>query len=137
MIIEMVILVHGRVAVDHLEIAPHLRDVMRVGRRGDAALARHHEIHQQDVGEEFPGATHGFFAVLGLADDLHVGLEADERPEAHAHERMVVGEKDGGFPLFHVVGMSWRRVMAVRVPRPGAESSSNVPSSRRTRSRMP
>ena len=60
----------------------------------DAVHARHAHVHEDDVGVQGPGLGQGGGAVGGLADDGDVLLGLQHHAEAHAHERLVVGEHD-------------------------------------------
>ena len=51
-------------------------------------------------------------AVLGLGDDLHVGLAVDQQAQAATDDAVVVGDQD-----LHVAPM----VSSMVVPSPGAE----------------
>ena len=48
-----------------------------------------------------PREADGLFAVFGLTRKLHVGLAAYHERKAHAHDKMVVGEKYSDFAVFH------------------------------------
>ncbi len=63
-------------------------------RRLDPVGARHADVHQDDVGREARGEPRRLLAVLGLADDLEVGLALEDDAEAAADERLVVREQD-------------------------------------------
>ncbi len=60
----------------------------------DAVQLRHGDVHDHDVGLQAFGQFHGFAAVAGLADDLHVGLRAQDHFEALAHHGVIVSEQD-------------------------------------------
>jgi hypothetical protein len=66
------------------------------GDRFDPAHARHLQVHQDDVRLQFAIARDGLFAVLDLGHDFQVGLGLDDRDQAVAHERMVIGDQDAG-----------------------------------------
>ena len=63
-------------------------------RRGDAVDARHPDVHQDHVGAERFDEGDGLRSVTGLGDDLDVRFGLEDRAEAAAHERFVVGEQD-------------------------------------------
>jgi hypothetical protein len=60
----------------------------------DAVDARHADVHEHDVGQCLPRARDRLGAVARLADDLDVGLRAQDHAKARAHEALVVGEQD-------------------------------------------
>ncbi len=69
------------------------RDRGDLPRRFDAALPRHLEIHEDDVGRVLLDQPHGFVAVDGLADDLDV-LLFEQRPQTCSKQVMVVDEQN-------------------------------------------
>ena len=73
-------------------------------------------------------------AVLGLGDDLHVGLAVDQHAQARADDAVVVrdqhADQDG-------TRWSWAIRSVTVVPPPGAERTSSSPPARRARSAMP
>ena len=50
----------------------------------DAVDARHLHVHEDDVGAQLAGQLDGLGAVPGLADDLDVGLDGQDQPEARS-----------------------------------------------------
>ena len=70
----------------------------------------------------------GVDAVLGLGDDLHVGLAVDEQAQAATDDAVVVGDQD-----LHFAPM----VSSIVVPSPGAEYRARLPPTSSARSRMP
>ena len=82
--------------------------------RADAVEPRHHEVEQDHVRVGARGGVDGGLAVAGLGDDLDVVLEVEERAQALAHDRVVVGEQDADH-----AGTSSRTV----VPAPSVEST--------------
>ena len=70
----------------------------------------------------------GVDAVLGLGDDLHVGLALDQQLQAAADDAVVVGDEDP-----HVAPM----VSSMVVPSPGSEKIERRPPTSSARSRMP
>ena len=81
----------------------------------DAVQARHDEVHEHDVGLQGGDGVERGLAVGRLADDLDVVLQLEERPQALAHDRVVVDDEDADH-----AGTRRRTV----VPAPGAESIS-------------
>ena len=70
----------------------------------------------------------GVDAVLGLGDDLHVGLAVDEKAQAATDDAVVVGDQD-----LHFAPM----VSSIVVPSLGAEYKARLPPTSSARSRMP
>jgi hypothetical protein len=60
----------------------------------DPVLDRHADVHEHDVGTELAGQGDRLGAVIGLAENLHVGGDVDENPEPATDERLVVGDDD-------------------------------------------
>jgi hypothetical protein len=54
----------------------------------------HADVHHDDVRAAPLRALDGLQAVLGLADDLHVLLRAEDRAQPGAHELLVVGDEN-------------------------------------------
>ena len=54
------------------------------------AHVRHQQVHQHHVGEQFAREPHGVGAARRLADHAQVGLGAQKRGDALAHERVIV-----------------------------------------------
>ena len=61
-------------------------------RRINAVHTGHAHIHEDDVGAQRTRLGQGRGAVGGLADDLNAVLGVENHAEAHAHERLVVGQ---------------------------------------------
>ena len=61
-------------------------------RRINAVHAGHAHIHEDDAGAQRTRLGQGRGAVGGLADDLNAVLGVENHAEAHAHERLVVGQ---------------------------------------------
>ena len=55
-----------------------------------AVHARQLQIHQRDVGPMLQELLDRLFAVAGLRDDGHVGLQADDADDAFTHQTMIV-----------------------------------------------
>ena len=62
--------------------------------RRDAVEPRHREVEQHDVGREPLRLGDRGLAVGRLPDDLDVVLQVEERAQALAHDRVVVGDQD-------------------------------------------
>jgi hypothetical protein len=60
----------------------------------DAVEAGHADVHQHDGGRAAAGQFYGLEAVLGLPDDLDLGVCFEQFAEAGAHERLVVADED-------------------------------------------
>ena len=73
---------------------PRARALAQALQRADAVEPRHHEVEQDHVGVGARGGVDRGLAVAGLGDDLDVVLEVEERAQALAHDRVVVGEQD-------------------------------------------
>jgi hypothetical protein len=54
----------------------------------------HPDVHQEHVGLGCPGKLDGPGSVGGLPDYLQAGLRGDQCPEARAHQRVIVGDRD-------------------------------------------
>ena len=74
----------------------------------DAVQLGHGDVHHHDVGLQLLGQFDGFAAVGGLADDLHIGLRAEDHLEALADHGVVVSQQDAdsfhgasGYPNFN------------------------------------
>ena len=63
--------------------------------RLQAVEAGHLDVHQHDVGPPPACEVHRVEAVDRLADHLDVRLRLEDRAEARAHERLVVGDQHG------------------------------------------
>ena len=74
---------------------------------GDAVHVRHEQVHQHHVGLQPAGHRHALGAVGGLADDLDVGLQVEEGPQAHPDDRVVIDEQHPDLGSVVHVG-SWR-----------------------------
>ena len=100
-----------------------------------AVHARHPHVHQHDVGPVRPRELDRLLAVGGLGDDRDVVLAVEQRAEAGAHHRLVVGEQDrdhAGRPRVRAGS-----VASTRQPPLGAGPASSVPPSAAARSRIP
>ena len=65
-----------------------------VGRRLDAVLLRHFNVHDDDIGKLFYRLRHGFHPVFRLADYVDVAFRAEKGGHSDADDGMVVGDKD-------------------------------------------
>ncbi len=84
-----------------------------LARRLDARHARHGDVEDAEVGALLERLLEGVDAVLGLRDDLHVGLAVDQEAHAATDDAVVVGDED-----FHEAAPM---VSSIVVPSPGAE----------------
>ena len=83
-------------------------------------------------GRSSSASCDGLAAVAGFADDLHVGLRAEDHLEALADHRVIVSQQDSD--AFHCgSGLA----LQLEHPRPGASGSSASPPALRARARMP
>jgi hypothetical protein len=98
-----------------------------LGRR-HAVAAGHPQVHQDDVVPAGPGLRHRLGPGGRLAGHLDAGLGGQHPAQPGPDHRVVVGQQHADHP-----GTSAR----TSVPRPGAEATSTVPPTWRTRSRMP
>jgi hypothetical protein len=55
---------HARVRIAPLDVHHGL----------DAVHARHRQVHQDQMGRQHPDGTNGIAPVVGLADDLEIGI---------------------------------------------------------------
>jgi hypothetical protein len=62
---------------------------------GEAVAAGHPQVQQDQARIEALGQAYGLVAVGCLADHLDAGHRRQQRPEASAEHRVVVGEQDG------------------------------------------
>ena len=127
----------GLQRVEHvaLVVVHRQREHLRLGQvRADLARglqaghARHRDVHHAQVGRVGERLLEGLDAVVGLGDDLHVGLALDQQLHAAADDAVVVGDQDP-----HVAPM----VSSMVVPSPGAEKTLRRPPTSSARSRMP
>jgi hypothetical protein len=66
---------------------------MRTRVSGKAAVTAAVADIQHHVRAQRPGHADGGGPVAGLADYLDVGLGVQDQPEAHAEQRLVIGEQ--------------------------------------------
>ena len=66
----------------------------QASRRPEPVKPGHADVHQDHVRAAEAGEVDRAFAVSRLGDDLDVGLRVEDHPEAAAHERLVVGDRD-------------------------------------------
>jgi hypothetical protein len=64
----------------------------------DAVAARHHHVHQHDVGRELRELADGFVAVCGRAGDLDAGQPVEQRHQRLAVALVVVGDEHAQRP---------------------------------------
>ena len=62
--------------------------------RTDAVTGRHHEVEEHHVGPRSGGFGHRLGRAARLADHLDAVLQAEERTESLAHDRVVVDDQD-------------------------------------------
>ena len=79
----------------------------------DAVQLRHGDVHDDHIGLKLFAELHGFAAVAGLADDLHVGLRGKNHVEALPDQHVIVGQKNSDHTSSR--GRSFAR--AARTPR--------------------
>ena len=60
----------------------------------DAVHGRHPDVHQHDVRAGPLAEFHTEPTVLGVADDVDVGLSIEDHAEAITHQRLVVDDGD-------------------------------------------
>ena len=70
------------------------RDPAYLGGGADPVEARHLDVEQRDVGPVLEHGRDDGVARRDLGDDLEVGLEAQQRRQGAAHERLVVGQQE-------------------------------------------
>ncbi len=87
-------------ALDHEAVGARLDDGAQVGAvvvHGQGEHL-HGDVDHDDVGPSVERALHGFGAVGGLRDDLHVLLTVDEHPQAGPQHGVVVREEHADEP---------------------------------------
>ena len=99
----------------------------------DAVDVGHADVHQDDVRPQLAGRGQGGGTVARLADNLELGLGAEEEPQPGAHQLLVVDQQH---PDRHAGSWIGSRA-TTRKPPPGAGPASRSPPSRATRSRIP
>src|SRR5262249_52701256 len=93
--------------------------------------AGHPDVHEHDVGLVLARQRDRPLAVVCLSDNDDVGLRVEQRAEARAHERLIVGEDDRD----HRAGTG--RCATTRKPPPSRGPAPTLPPSAAARSRMP
>src|SRR5438093_3453397 len=93
----------------------------------DAALSRHADVEQQDIGPRRWNALDRLRAILGFADDLQFLIELQEPTDPLAHEKLIVGYEDANHGSTAMTAK----------PRPGSLTIFNSPPAASTRARMP
>ena len=73
-------------------------------RRLDAVQLGHLDVHQHHVGLAPAREIDRRRPVPGLADDLDAGLRLEDRAEAGAHERLIVGDEHADGHEAHRIG---------------------------------
>jgi hypothetical protein len=61
---------------------------------GEAVLAWHHIVHDDDAGREGLGQAHRRFAVADLADDGDARVVFEQSPQAVAHQGVIVDQEN-------------------------------------------
>jgi hypothetical protein len=75
---------------------PCLRQqIVDLGSRGDAVLARHHEIHYENLRLEPFRFVDSFNPVLGLSDHFDIVFVFKHRSEAYPYDGVVIRHQDG------------------------------------------
>ena len=103
--------------------------VEQLGQPLEPRLARHDDVHQDQVGIPRACLEDRVPDGAGLADRLHVDLGVDQQAQTRANDRMVVDDEDANHPA----GTSTATV----VPAPLRDSICSEPPSSSTRSRIP
>src|SRR6202034_1711201 len=103
----------------------------------DSVDLRHRNIEHGDVGAGLANELQRGQTAARFADQLEIIFRADEIAQPVQDNRMVVGQYDSGFA--HAADLCPSRVMRAKivVPAPGAVSTSSVPPTSASRSRMP
>src|SRR5690606_30519833 len=117
---------------DHHPAAGHGRADPLGGR--DAAAAGHLDVEQRDVGPLRRGDGDRLLAVAGLADDLDVGLQPEQRGERAPYHALVLGQHHSDHPASSAPAGTWTRR---RKPPSGPGPASRTPPASRTRSASP
>ncbi len=113
---------------------PHV-DALRVQRfeRLDAIHFRHFQIEQQHVRGDLPELRDDFAPIRRRADDLEIGLRAQNGDQTVAHDRVIVGDEDADAHNADSNGT----ITVKTVPSPGTLHTSSVPPISRARSFKP
>ena len=98
----------------------------------DAVKHRHLDVHQGDVRKVLGGQRHGLPPVGGLGDHLDIVFGLEQRPDAAADQRLVVGEQDPDQD-----GSRAGNSALTRKPPPARDPALSRPPSAAARSRMP
>ena len=79
--------------------------------RLEPTAARHLQVHQDEVGRELADGTHSGLAVGRLPHDLDPRLGREQRADAFAEQRVVIGDNDAHDVIRHEAslraGRSW------------------------------
>ena len=65
-----------------------------LGSGAEAVESRHLDVEQGDVGADLEGRGHDLVAAGDVRDDLEIKLEAQQRDDRAADERLVLGDED-------------------------------------------
>ena len=98
----------------------------------DPVQLGHRDVHHDDIGTQLRGEFHGFPSIGGLADNLHVGLRAQDHFEALPDYGMVVNQQDAS--AFHGGAVP---ELQLEHPRPRGECTLTSPPALRARARIP
>ncbi len=98
------VLIFGGGEHDHFDALVELGDGLE---RGEAVQVGHAEVEQEHVGVEFLNAVEDFAAVVGLAYDVEILLQAEQLAEAIPDDGVVIGDQnsDSGLFRFHRSGV--------------------------------
>jgi hypothetical protein len=100
----------------------------------DAVDIWHPDVEQTDVWAQRTSESNGFSSVSGLADDLDVGLAAEDCRQSGPDNALIVSDQD---PNRHSAVPLRGRVACTLQPRSGFGPAISVPPSRLARSVMP
>lgn len=106
--------------------------------RLDAPAARHPQVHQHDVRQQFGAQGLGTGAAVGLADHVEVRLGVQHPAQPLPYDGVVVGQQDTDHQVLlrRVAGESGR-VTVSEVPEPGALRTSALPPASSALARTP
>ncbi len=101
--------------------------------RLDAVHLRHFEVEQQHVRDDAARLRDDLTPVRRRADDLEIGLRAENGDQTIAHDRVIVGDEDTNGHNADSKGT----ITVKTVPSPGTLHTSSVPPISRARSFKP